>query len=202
MHPWFTLPAPPSPVCTCQHVLCGCMSCAVSQNCRRANAFSKRKACCTMNRCAVSLWVCAMGKPCCCLCVQQVTAGCVRKQATCLTHPVWTLLPSMHLGSTKHVFKQAASFGRLPSQATPWTVWGFLCRRLVRFHALPAHHPPHRGQYPHMPAAGIAEVCHRWQVPLIVDEAHGSHFCFHQAFPQVHVHSMYSGCRGQSQQGT
>eukprot|EP00891_Asterochloris_glomerata_P003714 jgi/Astpho2/3714/fgenesh1_pg.00060_%23_31_t len=33
-------------------------------------------------------------------------------------------------------------------------------------------------------AAGIAEVCHRWQVPLIVDEAHGSHFCFHQAFPQ------------------
>jgi len=36
-----------------------------------------------------------------------------------------------------------------------------------------------------MCCAGLAEVCHESNVPLIVDEAHGSHFAFHSAFPQV-----------------
>lgn len=30
----------------------------------------------------------------------------------------------------------------------------------------------------------IAEIAHRYQIPLIVDEAHGAHFGFHKAFPQ------------------
>ncbi|GBG68247.1 hypothetical protein CBR_g2798 [Chara braunii] len=30
---------------------------------------------------------------------------------------------------------------------------------------------------------GIASVCHRYGVPLIVDEAHGGHFAFHSALP-------------------
>jgi hypothetical protein len=33
--------------------------------------------------------------------------------------------------------------------------------------------------------AGLAEVCHKSNVPLIVDEAHGSHFAFDSTFPQV-----------------
>ncbi|KAL0037016.1 hypothetical protein WJX77_009443 [Trebouxia sp. C0004] len=32
--------------------------------------------------------------------------------------------------------------------------------------------------------SGLAEVCHISNVPLIVDEAHGSHFAFDSAFPQ------------------
>lgn len=32
--------------------------------------------------------------------------------------------------------------------------------------------------------AGIAEVVHRYGIPLIVDEAHGAHFGFHRAFPE------------------
>ena len=32
--------------------------------------------------------------------------------------------------------------------------------------------------------AGIAEVVHRFGIPLIVDEAHGAHFGFHSAFPE------------------
>ena len=32
--------------------------------------------------------------------------------------------------------------------------------------------------------AGIAEVVHRFGIPLIVDEAHGAHFGFHPAFPE------------------
>lgn len=32
--------------------------------------------------------------------------------------------------------------------------------------------------------AGIAEVVHRFKIPLIVDEAHGAHFGFHPAFPE------------------
>lgn len=32
--------------------------------------------------------------------------------------------------------------------------------------------------------AGIAEICHRYQIPLIVDEAHGAHFGFGGGFPQ------------------
>lgn len=34
-------------------------------------------------------------------------------------------------------------------------------------------------------AAGLAGVCRSFGVPLIVDEAHGSHFAFDPAFPQV-----------------
>ena len=30
----------------------------------------------------------------------------------------------------------------------------------------------------------IATICHRYQVPLIVDEAHGAHFGFHEYFPK------------------
>ncbi len=37
----------------------------------------------------------------------------------------------------------------------------------------------------HLCCAGLAEVCHKSNVPLIVDEAHGSHFVFDSAFPQV-----------------
>ena len=33
--------------------------------------------------------------------------------------------------------------------------------------------------------AGLADVCHQFGTTLIVDEAHGSHFAFHSAFPQV-----------------
>ena len=33
-------------------------------------------------------------------------------------------------------------------------------------------------------ASGIAEVCHCFGVPLIVDAAHGAHFRFHHAFPE------------------
>lgn len=29
----------------------------------------------------------------------------------------------------------------------------------------------------------IAQICHGFGVPLIVDEAHGAHFCFHEYFP-------------------
>ena len=32
--------------------------------------------------------------------------------------------------------------------------------------------------------AGIAECCHSYYVPLIVDEAHGAHFGLHSGFPQ------------------
>ena len=32
---------------------------------------------------------------------------------------------------------------------------------------------------------GLADVCHCYGVPLIVDEAHGSHFAFDPEFPQV-----------------
>lgn len=32
--------------------------------------------------------------------------------------------------------------------------------------------------------AGIAEIVHRYGIPLIVDEAHGAHFGFHPAFPE------------------
>ncbi len=35
--------------------------------------------------------------------------------------------------------------------------------------------------------AAIAEITHKYQVPLIVDEAHGAHFGFHKAFPQTSV---------------
>lgn len=35
--------------------------------------------------------------------------------------------------------------------------------------------------------AGLAQVCHEYGVPLIVDEAHGAHFGFHERFPQSAV---------------
>lgn len=35
--------------------------------------------------------------------------------------------------------------------------------------------------------ASIAEIVHEYQIPLIVDEAHGAHFGFHHAFPQTAV---------------
>ena len=35
--------------------------------------------------------------------------------------------------------------------------------------------------------AAIAAVVHRYQIPLVVDEAHGAHFGFHAAFPQTAV---------------
>lgn len=35
--------------------------------------------------------------------------------------------------------------------------------------------------------AAIAKIAHEYQVPLIVDEAHGAHFGFHDAFPQTAV---------------
>lgn len=31
--------------------------------------------------------------------------------------------------------------------------------------------------------SGIAEACHRYQIPLLVDEAHGAHYSQHQRFP-------------------
>ena len=34
-------------------------------------------------------------------------------------------------------------------------------------------------------ATGLANICHQNDLPLIVDEAHGSHFVFDSAFPQV-----------------
>ncbi len=37
--------------------------------------------------------------------------------------------------------------------------------------------------------AKIAEIVHEYQIPLIVDEAHGAHFGFHEAFPQTAVRS-------------
>lgn len=33
----------------------------------------------------------------------------------------------------------------------------------------------------------IAEIVHEYKIPLIVDEAHGAHFGFHEAFPQTAV---------------
>lgn len=33
----------------------------------------------------------------------------------------------------------------------------------------------------------IAEIVHKYKIPLIVDEAHGAHFGFHRAFPQTAV---------------
>ena len=33
------------------------------------------------------------------------------------------------------------------------------------------------------PIQEVVQVCHRYQIPLIVDEAHGAHFGFHQALP-------------------
>lgn len=47
--------------------------------------------------------------------------------------------------------------------------------------------------------ARIAEIVHRYEIPLIVDEAHGAHFAFHQAFPisalelgaDVVIHSLH-----------
>lgn len=35
--------------------------------------------------------------------------------------------------------------------------------------------------------AAIAKIAHEYQIPLIVDEAHGAHFGFHPAFPQTAV---------------
>ena len=34
---------------------------------------------------------------------------------------------------------------------------------------------------------GIAEVAHSYRIPLIVDEAHGAHFIYHEAFPESAV---------------
>ena len=36
---------------------------------------------------------------------------------------------------------------------------------------------------------GISEVLHRNNIPLIVDEAHGAHFIYHEAFPQSAANS-------------
>lgn len=41
-------------------------------------------------------------------------------------------------------------------------------------------------------AAGLAQICHRFEASLIVDEAHGSHFVFHPEFPQV-IYIMWVG---------
>lgn len=35
--------------------------------------------------------------------------------------------------------------------------------------------------------ASISEIVHEYEIPLIVDEAHGAHFGFHRAFPQTAV---------------
>lgn len=34
------------------------------------------------------------------------------------------------------------------------------------------------------PVREIAEVCHRYEIPLLVDEAHGAHFPFYEGFPE------------------
>lgn len=34
----------------------------------------------------------------------------------------------------------------------------------------------------------ISEIVHRYEIPLIVDEAHGAHFGFHKAFPETALH--------------
>lgn len=34
------------------------------------------------------------------------------------------------------------------------------------------------------PIREVVQVCHRYQIPLIVDEAHGAHFGFHKALPR------------------
>lgn len=35
----------------------------------------------------------------------------------------------------------------------------------------------------------IAAICHSFEVPLLVDEAHGGHFHFHSAFPDTALQS-------------
>lgn len=45
---------------------------------------------------------------------------------------------------------------------------------------------------PPVAVTGLAQICHRYEVPLIVDEAHGSHLAFHPAFPQVIWLTMWS----------
>lgn len=32
-------------------------------------------------------------------------------------------------------------------------------------------------------SAGLADVCHEWNIPLIIDEAHGAHFGMQDGFP-------------------
>ena len=34
---------------------------------------------------------------------------------------------------------------------------------------------------------GISDVLHQYDIPLIVDEAHGAHFIYHEAFPESAV---------------
>ena len=36
---------------------------------------------------------------------------------------------------------------------------------------------------------GISDVLHRNNIPLIVDEAHGAHFIYHEAFPESAANS-------------
>ena len=45
--------------------------------------------------------------------------------------------------------------------------------------------PTYEGVVSDIPA--IAEIVHQYGIPLIVDEAHGAHFGFHEAFPQTAV---------------
>lgn len=51
---------------------------------------------------------------------------------------------------------------------------------------------------PPVAVTGLTRICHQYGVPLIVDEAHGSHLAFHSAFPQVIVFTQHgpvkTGC--------
>ena len=42
-------------------------------------------------------------------------------------------------------------------------------------------HPTYQGICSDLGA--IAEICHHYEIPLLVDEAHGAHFAFHEALP-------------------
>ena len=202
VHPGSALPAPPSCVCTSQQVLVRLCGLCSQPNLQRDNTFSKRKAllrhqllCCQP---VVVPWVSLMLPPsAACHCRLCPEPGHL-PQATCVgsaaLHEPGLCTACLQAGCVPW----QAAIASYPSNCLMLSVQvlGAACSCSA------CTSSAHRGQHPHMPAAGIAEVCHQWQVPLIVDEAHGSHFCFHQAFPQVHVYSMFckGRCSGQSLQ--
>lgn len=40
-----------------------------------------------------------------------------------------------------------------------------------------------------LPIQEIASLCHQYQLPLLIDEAHGAHLCFHRDFPKSALES-------------
>lgn len=67
--------------------------------------------------------------------------------------------------------------------ADPLTVKNMLSKE--RYDALVITSPTYEGVVSDIER--IAEICHSFDTPLIVDEAHGAHFGFHERFPQSAV---------------